>query len=786
MMTLFLNIKLVFRGWWRNRLFFPISLFSLTVGLGCTNLLITFFIHEYNIEKNNPDRDLIYVIRQDSPMEEGTKVTFVTPDASAQIKEKYAEITDILRINGISANVCKYNEMVYEHPLFICADSTLTHFFPYTVLEGSLKEVLTVSGQIAVSESFARRLFGHRNGIGEILEITGEGNEKKSYRVAAIIKERQQSFLHFDLLTSIPGQFWGGPTLLKLQPGSPVAALENKIREDKIPTLTPGETNYYIDPIKSLYFNTGNGNGQQQLPYFQQSDVPLLYISLASALLILAIACFNYVNLSLSRTLQQIRMIHIEKLMGAKLRDIHIQLFCDAAFTVLLAFLLSLLLINDLLSWFNTLFSAHLSIAFFFSWQVLPLLLLFILTMAVVPGIYISRKLSRQTLSKYQQTYTGKKKQQLIWALVTIQFLLSIGLTYATIVTQNQIDLIKARAYRYENTIETGGMYGAPLGAFYQKLTRIDGIESMALSMGSVLNAWLRELPVRQNDGSTTHHYMIHIPTDTTFLSTLHIRQIAGIPPARACKEYSHPVFINENYAKILNVDVSQIGHKLNEFDAFADSLSVIAGIIENFPFNSLEEEVAGQQLSFIPESSLAQTGTYIQLRLDPQTREATLARMEKLWKEMNDGKEFQYIDMHREFLKRNGKVTTLSGILSSYTTIALILTCFGLFGISWYAVRQRTHEIAVRKVHGAQNRQIIWLLNRTFLWQILIAGIIALPMAWWLMQRWLEQFAYRTAVTWWNFLTPILLVTVITVATVTVHSCRMTRNNPINSLKTE
>lgn len=785
-MNTFLNIKFILRSWWRNKLFFIISLVSLTVGLGCTNLLMTFFIHEYNIEKNNSERESIYAVRQDSPMEEGIRVTYATSDATAQIKEKYAEVKEVLRMNGMPADNCKYNEATYENPLFICADSTLSDFFTYTALEGSLTEVLTTPDKIAVSEAFAHKLFGNYGGIGETLEITGDGGEVKTYKVAAILKERQQSFLHFDLLTSTLGQFWGGPTLLKLQPGSSAAVLQEKIKEDKIPTLAPGETQYYIDPIKDLYFNTGRSSKQQQLPYFQQSDVPLLYIGLASALLVLIIACFNYTNLSVSRTLQQLKMIHIEKLMGAKLTEIRTQLFCDAAFTVSLAFLLSLLLINDLLSWFNGLFSAHLSFSFFFSWQVLPLLLLFIFIMAVIPGIYISHRLSRQTLSEYRQTYTGKKKQRLIWVLVTMQFLLSIGLVYATTVAQSQMDLIKSRAYRYENTIELGGMYTSPLAPFYHELSQVNGIESMTLSMGSVLNSWMRELPIKQADGSVKHFYMIHIPTDTTFLSTMNIRQIAGLPPAKARQEYAHPVFINENYARLLQIDASRIGHKLNEFDTMCDTLSIIAGIIENFPFNSLEEEVAAQQLSFVTESNLTKSAMYMQVRLIPEKRKETLARIEKLWKEMNNGKEFQYVDMHRLFMERNNKVIILSKILISYSLIALVLTCFGLFGISWYAVRQRTREIAIRKVHGAGSWQVLWILNRSFLWQIWIAYINGIPVTWLLMQHWLEQFAYRTPLGLWNFLSPVLIVMAITIITVSIHSYWSARGNPVDSLKTE
>ena len=284
---------------------------------------------------------------------EGVKVSYVNANTAEQIKGKYAEITDMLRLNGMYADICKYNGIKYEHPLFICADSTLNKFFHYTTLEGSLSTVLTTPDKIAISETFARKLFHGHSGIGEMIEIIDADGKTQKYEVGAILKERPQSFLHFDLLTGITGEFWGGPTLLKLHPGASASLLQEKIRKDKIPTLTPGSTQYYVDALKNLYFNTKKNSKQQELPYFQQSDVPLLYIGLISALLVLAIACFNYTNLSLSRTLQQIKMIHIEKLMGAQLKEIRRQLFYDATLTVLLSFFFSLLLINDLLPWFN-------------------------------------------------------------------------------------------------------------------------------------------------------------------------------------------------------------------------------------------------------------------------------------------------------------------------------------------------------------------------------------------------------------------------------------------------
>lgn len=380
-----LNIKLIIRSWWRNKTYFLISLFSLTIGLACTNLLVTFFIHEYNIESTNPHRGNIYVLRQDSPMEEGELTTYATVQATEQIRNNYAEVESMLRINMLTSTHNEYQGNKMADALTLQIDSTLLHFFPYETKEGSLKEVLTTPGKVALTEAYAQKTFGKKDCIGEVIESINAKGERKSYQIAAVLKERPQSLLLFDMLTAINANFFGGVTLLKLPQGTDKDALLQKIKEDKVPTLIPGETEYHIHPIKEIYFASQSNSKQQSLPYLHQTDVQLLYIALFSALLVLVIACFNYSNLNLSRTLQQLKMIHIEKLMGAKLREIRMQLFLDATLTILISFLLSLLLINDILVLLNELTSIHLPYRFFFSWQVLPVLLSFVMLLAIIP-----------------------------------------------------------------------------------------------------------------------------------------------------------------------------------------------------------------------------------------------------------------------------------------------------------------------------------------------------------------------------------------------------------------
>lgn len=791
-MNTLLNLKLIVRSWWRNKMYFLISLFSLTIGLACTNLLMTFFIHEYNLEGTNPNRENIYILRQDSPMEDGEKVTFTGVRPANQIKNNYPEITSMLRVGPYHAERFMYQENEMPRPLVLQADSTLPDFFPYNVLEGSLREVLTSPGKIALSENYTRRLFGNRIGIGETIEAYNSDGKKQSLLVAAILEERSQSFLQFDILTGTDETFIGGATLLKLPTGTDDKALLQKIREDKVPTMMPGQTQYYLEPIKEIYFGHTPNSKQEPLVYLHQTNVQLLHIALVSALLVLVIACFNFSNLNLSRTLQQLKMIHIEKLMGAKLKEIRTQLFLDASLTVFISFLLALLLLNDILPWFNELLSVDLSYSFFFNGQVLPLLLGFIFLLAVVPGIYISYRLSRQSINDFRIQYTGRKKQTLIGTLACLQFLLSIGLVYATTVTQDQLNLMKRHANRYENMIEIGDMFGGPaLHAFQQEVDQIDGVETTTLSSNSILSGFIMQLTIQNPDGTEEMGAKSFIHTDSSFFQIMNIRIVKGMNPQEALNKYESPFYINEKYAQWANIQAEDIGVKRKkELDPthFPKDESILAGIIENVPTNSLQEQFFAQEITLHESSSayLTKEGKYLQIRLIPDKEQEAKAMIQKKWEEMFEGRQFLFFDTHQLFMERNKDLIQMSNIMKAYSCIAIFLTCFGILGISWYAVRQRTREIAIRKVHGASMKNIVWLLNRPFLIQILIAYIIAIPLGWKLMLPWLEQFTERTGSNILQFVWPLVIVSVVAFCTVSFHVLLALKSKPTENLKME
>ena len=788
-MILNVTLKMILRSWWRNKVFFLVSVASLALGLACTNLLMTYFVHEHGLEGSNPDRDRIVFLRQDDPMNEGKRVAYAAADIPQRLKDSYAEVEDYLRLGKLDMLSCKVDgQKVDGNLILLSADTTLTRFFDYRTAQGSLEQVLHRPDQVALSAACARKLFGGGEAFGRHIEVQSESRGRQTYQVAAVLEERGQSLLQFDMLTAQTSDYWGGPTLLKLSPGADAVRLADKINADQVPTLMPGQTKYHLDPLEAVCFTTPDDASQQTLDYISQTPVQTLYISLLAAVLILVIACCNYTNMSLSRLLQQLRMIHVEKLMGGTLRSIRLQLFGDAFLTVVLAFILSMLLVNDCLAMFNGLLGSRLTMGFFFSSRMLPWLLVFVLVMSVVPAWYISRRLSRLSFSQYRTLYGGRRKQRFVAVLVTVQFAISIGLLLATLTARRQMRLTERQADRYADCIEMGDAFGAPLAPLKAELEkRVQGIESVTLSNGPVLNAWIRQLTVKRPDGSEVHTNLLALEGDTSLLHTLRMEQLNGERPARLLEQMARPVLVNESFVRqLVPAGTDPVGRSLREFDAEADdSLAVVAGVVRDFSVNSLEEAVTPLVVSLLSESGL-QKAACLQIRLHPESRTEALQQIESVWDEINPGQPFRYTDMHREFMERNEKVLSLSHLLTFYALIGLLLTGFGLFGIAWYATRQRIREISIRKVHGATRGQIIWLLNKPFCLYAAVAYVLAMPVAWWLMQRWLEQFAYRAPVSVGIFVWPLVVVWGVSALIVCLQGWMLSRVKAVEAMKNE
>ena len=783
-------LKLVFRSWWRNKTFSIISIVSLAIGIACTNLLAVFTIHEYGIEKGNPNKERIWILSQDWPMKTGEKTIYAGGDIPAMLKEKYSEVENYLRISGETVKYISIDNVKHAPIRLVSADPSLSEFFPYKVLSGNLKEALTQPDKLALTEQTARKLFSKTNPIGKIIHFNlpdeemstkGSTNNEHAYQVAAIIADREQSFLNLEAVTAISDPFYGGTSLLLMNKPIDRKAFEAQLKKDKIPTLQGDVGNYYLDTLQESYFYAPEGQKSYYLNFRQPT---LLYVGLISAILILLIACFNYINLNFSRLLQQVRMIHTQKLMGASRKEINLQLFLDTFLTVIIAFLCSLLITHDLLP-------------FFFNGQSLPVICCFILLLSIIPAAYMGRKISRLSNSGYREFFTGNKKRKIVTSLSIAQYVISIGLVIATLTVNDQLHFIRQGGDNYKNLIEIGDWQedGSYVRPFARELKKHPEIKHVSLAGSSILDSWIMQIVLKNEDGSENYTAQINYFGEPDFLDALQLKLLKGLPPEQAVEKYARPVYINEKYAEILvGKGENPIGKPINAIDKEFDEgntgndpsnapVTTIAGIVDNLYTHTLESEVYPFtiQINNSPQNSF----NYIYIRLGDD-REKSIAAVREAWNKVNPGNYFTYQDVYQKFLQRNEKTTELSRLLFMYSLISLFLTCCGLFGMALYATEQRTKEIGIRKVNGATSPQIMLLLNSQFISWIGISFIIAIPITWLLLNRWLENFVYHTDMSIGIYLASGLFVLLITLLTVCWHSYKAASGNPVNVLRSE
>lgn len=429
--------------------------------------------------------------------------------------------------------------------------------------------------------------------------------------------------------------------------------------------------------------------------------------------------------------------------------------------------------------------SADFSPSFFYSSSFFPFFVLLILLLTVIPALLISNRINRLSGGDVRQLFVNKKNHW-IGVLVTAQFVIGVALIMGMITANRQMGLVKQAGERYRNLIEIWNTSTeTDLRLFKQKVQSVPGVSGISLGNMSLMNVWIMHADMQKENGEKFQTTVFGLSGDEGLFRVLQLHQIAGSEWETLPEKYGSAVFVNQTFANLVEKSVEElIGEPLRKYMNSLDSVSVIAGVVEDFYFNSLEKKAMAVKMTRI--SSLEDRLTAMQIRLDGNDNGLAIKNIRQLWEQTYPDEFFTYADVYNTFISRNSKVTEMSDLLQMYSLISILLTCFGLFGISFYAVRRRTKEIGIRKINGAKTYQILWLLLKPIFGWIIIGFAIGVPLAWWLMERWLQQFAYRVDVSIGSFFLALLLVSVITILTVLWQLWRTIKVNPVESLKSE
>lgn len=779
-----ISFKIIFRSWWRNKTFTIISILSLAMGIACTNLLAAFVIHEYNIESNNPNKDRMVVAKQ-TIIEAGMTGFIVSSDITPQLIEHVPELDKVCRVLPYMMTVyCKVGENFFRDIKVMESDSSFLSFFPQKVSSGSLKDALVGPDRVILTESFSKRVFGSSDPIGHAVHILfgpddfGDKEGLFTFTVSAVVKDDSQAAFDFDVM------FFDKPG-----PGLNFFLLKDNV---SIPDLQTKTENLFIKRNDGREFKNTFLTLRQAcldtvtLPSpLKKPNITLLIIALFSAILILIIACFNYINLSFSRIFKQLYSLNVQKLMGAGSQDLSIQLFADTFMTVGLSFLIAQLIQIDLLKIMSRIMSVQVPVNFLYSSQMLPITLGLILLLACIPALYMSWRLPEMSISVYNNFYRGKSKQRIITSLAVVQFVISFILIIGNFTVRRQISLLYDKAENYKNiyTFSAGDNETSML-RLKESILPISGIQAAALNNPTY------EWPLSEFSPDGSYESYTSEDGGEEIMDVMGYKLLQGLPWKEAIKRYPHPIYLNRTWANSLFPDgnlpvgglIKEYEPRLKERPPFGDD-HVIAGVVEDYfklnVSNSLETPIDKGIISY------AQDGLYLKVRIDPDNSSA-IKQIYQKWNKLYPEKYLEHESLYNKILGNNKTLFELSDLLMMYSLISILLTCFGLFGIALYAIEQRTKEIGIRKVNGSTTWQIIKLLNGRFILWTGIAFVIATPVAWWLLNRWMESFVYRAGFSIWVYILSFIIVVGITLLTISWHSFRAASGNPVKALRDE
>lgn len=776
-MTTRTNLTLIIRNWHRNKIFTVVSILSLVIGLACVNLLIAFTASEWQISKGSPDKNLIFMLKSDNPMDEQSteKTSFILPQLTPMMKERYPEVKAYCRFQNPQQNTIFETKDFKSDKIFtLHADNNIGEFFLLPVRTGNLKKTLSTPGEAAITTSTAMLIFGESEVIGESFTLNNESGQAL-YKITSVVDDSKTStFLKFNVLLAIDmNTYFGGVTFIKLDKAGSATTVLSNMKSDgaTLPRMTK-TCQYYLQPLEEVYFDISET--QSNWEFLMHRDRLLLYIGISAAIAILLISAFNYINMYLVRVFKNEKNNGIQKILGATKKQIRFQLLSETFLAVIIAFLSSFILVILFIPVFNSMFEAHLTASFLFDKMVFAGYLLLIILLTVIPSLYLFFRISESPLTQLNKIGVSRFKVKMANGMLALQFIISIVLITEAMFYTKQMNFVSQTANIDKNIIEIKGNDIPPqkLKTFKDEVIRTNEVNYGCISSSHFLNPWIHQ------DKEMLSVLFYHFDSD--FLKTHNFKMVSGNEFSNNEKAINKQVIVNEAFIKKFNIS-NPIGQTLPVFD----KKLTIKGIVADFYTESFIKEV--KPTIILPFDFEKGNGFQVlHLQLADKGLAPALAEIKNKWEQHFPDKIFSYTFIRDEFNLLHKSYSQTSRIISFFTIISILLTAFGLFGMTWYTVERRVKEIGIRKVNGAKITEVVGMLNKDIVLWVAIAFVIATPLAYYAMNKWLENFAYKTELSWWIFALAGLLALGIALLTVSWQSWKAATRNPVEALRYE
>jgi len=761
-----------------------IKVAGLTVALSSV-LIIFFWVRaELSFDRFNNKADHIYRIVDGNPADRESFAGSPSP-LGKFLKENFPEVLSYSRFDMLH-KIIKINNILYVENRVAAADSSFFNIFSYPLARGRKSEVLEKNNSILLSESTAHKYFGKDDPIGKTIIM----DDSVNYEVTGIFMDMPaNSHIHFDLLVlfepiekNIGWGAWNYFTYIVLDGRTNQELFKKKSiqwTEKHYPEQLEMMKELHYQPLRQIHFQFNRKNLE---PVTEKMNI---YSAMAVAFLILIIASINFVNLTTLQSIERAKEIAVRKIMGESRIRLRISLVIEAMIISFFSLFLSIILVENLLPFINNLLGANILIHIGDRFFILMTAGLIIFT-GILSGVYPAFILSSfKPVDLFRNTFKLKGKQSFRTGLVIFQFSISIILLISLFMINRQMTFVRSKnlGINFENIVNIRLQD-------YSIAKHSREIKEELLKNPDVISASVNNfMPSQQNEhwggvflnGKTDNsanegESLWIIPADKDFIKTMQIDIIDGEEMINHFTSSEVPFILNESAAKLIK-DGEVVG---KEFVLWEDSKARVIGEVKDFHFRSLHHKIEPTAIV------LYDMGNQISVRFKSRNIASMLASFENTWNRFSPDLKFDYYFMDKDYdslykseMKTN-KILLTAGILS------MLLCCLGIFGIVSYSARQRSKEIGIRKVNGATTGQIMTMLSKTYTLWIIISFVIACPIAFLTMQKWLHNFAYKANMDWRIFIAAGILAYLVAVLTAGWQSWHVANRNPVESLKYE
>ena len=781
----------------KHKAYSIINVLGLAIGIACCILIISYIVHELSFDKFHENADRIYRLRVDLKMsDDHLNIPKSSPPMAEYLTQNFPEVLNAVRLHSLDRLPVRYRDKLFYEDSVFFADNSIFNVFTFPLVKGDPKTALISANSVVITEEMARKYFGEEEPIGRILNF----NNNQELTVTAVVKNvPQNSHLSFNMLLSFEAyaknnkramQNWlsiNNYTYILLQEGYDFRLLEKKfpsIVEKQVGSLLKyinGEMTLFLQPLTSIHLHS---NLKQEI----SGNSSIVYFA-AITIFILAIACFNFMNLSTARSANRAKEVGMRKILGGNRRQIITQFLFESVFYSLLSLVLALLIVELSLPLFHSISGIELSINYIETPWLFPGLFGLAVIVGLIagsyPAFYLSAFLPLRTVKGVSPS--GTTNSRFRSALVIFQFSISIVLIFGTIIVFNQLDYMKTRNLGFfkeqivvipiseNSTVES-------LEPIKKELKSYSGILSVAATshvpgQTTYVNPFIPEgFSIEQMQ------YMGELYIDIDFIPTMGIEMAEGRNFSREFQtDINKAVIINEAAARKFGWEYP-IGKTIQDLSTSqqTDERTVV-GVVKDFHFESLHKQISPLFIGYTTHNLNS-----FAVRIRPENIPDTISFLKEKMKEFYPFRPFEYSFLNDSFDSQYRAEERLGNIFSYFSVLAIFIACLGLFGLASYSTEQRRHEIGIRKVLGASVSGILGLISKEFTKWILVANVIAWPIAYVSLNMWLQGFSYRINITPKIFIFSTLISLMIALLTVSLQVFRAAMANPADALRYE